>query len=86
MNRILNASVISIARSTITRRTALAAAAMTLLGSVVMGRENPHPAPAATAPTAAAVAADTGMDLDLSALQRARSQEGIPDLFAPRKQ
>lgn len=75
-----------VVRSTIARRAALAVAAMTLLGSVVMGRGNPHPTPTATAPTAAPVAADAVMDLDLSALQRARNQEGIPDLFAPRKQ
>lgn len=86
MNRIFNVSMISVLRSRITRRAALAAAAMTLLGSVVMGRENPHPTPTAAVPTGAPVAADAGVDLDLSALQRARSHEGIPDLFAPRKQ
>jgi hypothetical protein len=88
MNRIFRAPDIltRVVRSTIARRAALAVAAMTLLGSVVMGRGNPHPTPTATAPTAAPVAAVAGMDLDLSALQRTRNQEGVPDLFAPRKQ
>lgn len=68
-------------------RVVLAAGAMSLLVSVVLGRENPEP-PAVVALAAATVAAGTTesvADLDLQQLKRSRKSEDIADLFAPRQ-
>ncbi|MBI4205212.1 MAG: hypothetical protein HY527_09315 [Betaproteobacteria bacterium] len=68
-------------------RAILAAGAMTLLVSVVMGRENGEPpAVVALAARTAAPASSpaTVDDLDLQKLTRSRKAETIADLFAPR--
>jgi len=68
-------------------RAVLAAAAMTLLGSVVLGRETPKPpAVVALAATAAAPPSASGSDadLDLQQIKRSKQAEHITDLFAPR--
>jgi hypothetical protein len=68
-------------------RAVLAAAAMTLLGSVVLGRETPKPpAVVALAATAAAPPSASGsdVDLDLQQISRSKPAENITDLFAPR--
>ena len=68
-------------------RAALVVVALVLLASVVIGRENPRPAPAAapaarvdTRPAARVSAAD----LDLERIRRPAVEETIPELFAPR--
>lgn len=77
--------MITTLRSKITPRTVLAVAAMSLLVSVVMGRENAPPAVIAlSAPVMAGVVSGDAADLDVQALQRARNAGEIPDLFAPR--
>lgn len=68
-------------------RAILAAGAMTLAVSVVMGRENQEPpAMVALAARTAAPAATTeaAADLDLQQLARPKKADNIPDLFAPR--
>jgi len=66
-------------------RAVLAIVAMTLLGSVVLGRENPktatHVAPSATP---SGVVGESAADLDLRQIQRSKNTEAINDLFAPR--
>jgi hypothetical protein len=68
-------------------RAVLAIAAMTLLGSVVLGRENPNTATNVVLPDSAtprAVTSESAADLDLRQIQRSKNTETINDLFAPR--
>ena len=73
----------------ISPRAVVAVAAMTLLVSVVLGREKPEP-PAvvalATSTSTPGTAAESAVDLDLRPLERSKKSEGSADLFAPRIQ
>lgn len=73
----------------ISPRAVFAVAAMTLLVSVVLGREKPEPPTVvalATSTSAPGAAAESAADLDLRQLERSKTTEGISDLFAPRIQ
>jgi len=61
--------------------------ALTLLATVVMGRETPAPLTvvALSAPAAAPQAGDALADLDIERLGRARNSDGVPDLFGPQR-
>lgn len=74
-------------RSRISSRAVIAVGAMSLLVSVVMGRENAPPTVIALAAPASApgAVAEATADLDVQVLRRARNADGVPDLFAPRK-
>lgn len=68
-------------------RAAAAAGIMTLLVSVVMGRESSQPPTViahAARSTAPAVPADAFSEIDLERLKRTRNAAGGADLFAPR--
>lgn len=73
----------------ISPRAVVAVAAMTLLVSVVLGREKPEP-PAvvalATSASAPSARTESAVDLDLRQLERSKKTESIADLFAPRIQ
>lgn len=78
--------MIAFLKSNISPRAVLAVAAMTLVVSVVMGRENQRPTVVALAmpATTPGARAEPGTDLDLQKLGRSKNTEGVPDLFAPR--
>lgn len=65
-------------------RAALAVVALVLFASVVTGREAPAPVAATAArPKAAGAAAESGAELDVEKLRRARKEETVVNLFAP---
>jgi hypothetical protein len=78
--------MIAFLKSNISPRAVLAVAAMTLVVSVVMGREKQPPTVVALAAPATAPGkrAEHGVELDLQKLGRSKSAEDVPDLFAPR--
>jgi hypothetical protein len=71
----------------ISPRAVVAIAAMTLVVSVVLGREKPEP-PAvvalATSASPRSAAAESVADIDLRQLERSKKPGNIADLFAPR--
>lgn len=80
--------MIAFLKSNISIWAALAVAALTLLATVVMGRENPPASVVALATPATPLntAAETAAELDLQKLGRSKNTEGVPDLFAPQFQ
>jgi len=80
--------MIAYLKSNIPPRTAIALAAMALLATVVMGRENPPASVVAlaTPATPPSTAAETATQLNLQKLGRSKNTEGVPDLFAPQFQ
>lgn len=84
---VLGETMTSFLTKTVPPRAILAAGAMTLLVSVVMGRETREPPEvvALAARTAApASPSESAADLDLQQLTRSKKVENIADLFAPR--
>jgi hypothetical protein len=79
-------TIIAFLKSNISPRAVMAVTAMTLLASVVMGRENPPPTVVALAAPATATRAveEPAGDLDLQRLERSKNTQGVADLFAPR--
>ena len=71
-------------KKTLSPRALTVIATMTLLVSVVMGRENPDPAAPRTPDHPRTAAADPAADLKLQVLGRSVNGDAIPDLFAPR--
>lgn len=69
-----------------TPRAAAVILVLTLLASVVMGRETPAPAVVAlSAPAAVPQTGESLSDLDIQRLGRSRNTEGVPDLFGPQR-